>query len=225
MQFIAMEHISGWNLYQIWDDLTMDHKKAALSQIAAVLGQLAQLRFTQIGSLWEDFTLGPLLHMRNPANNLNYIVASRPFTSTFNYLVSVIQAEFGHHRASEGENIDFLLFNVRSIHQAYNVQHTSSSSICPPFQLLHVDFDGQNMLFTDPKYMNNDPPQLTGIIDWEHAHPLLHTFFMNTLYSFRTTIAKCPPILRTLSFDHIYFGSCVCSFFEAWSHMWKQRSA
>lgn len=171
MQFVAMEHMPGRHLYQIWDDLTVDHKKAALSQIAAVLGQLAQLRFLQIGSVQEDFTLGPLLRTSNRADDFNWItIASGPFTSTFDYLASVIEAGFANHRESEGENVDSILFDFRNILEAYHVQHAVSSSIRPPFRLLHTDFDGQNMLFTDPKHTNGAPPRLTGIIDWEHAH-------------------------------------------------------
>jgi len=167
MQFIVMEHIHGRHLYQIWDDLTIDHKKVALSQIATVLGQLAGLRFSQIGSLRGDFTLGPLLRMNNTTDCVT--VSSGPFKSTFDYLASIIEAEIAHHRKSEGDVVSLLL-DVRRILQTYNVQHASSSSICPPFRLLHADFDGQNMLFTDPKHTDGAPPRLTGIIDWEHAH-------------------------------------------------------
>jgi aminoglycoside phosphotransferase (APT) family kinase protein len=172
MQFIAMEHIPGRHLYQIWDDLTVDHKKATLSQIAAVLGQLAQLKFPRIGSLQEDFKLGSMLRMNNqvddPKNSVT--VASGPFISTCDYLASVIEGKIIHHRISEGEDVDSLLFDVKSILQAYNVQRASSSSIRPPFRLPHADFDGQNMLFTDPKHTNGAPPRLTGVIDWEYAH-------------------------------------------------------
>jgi hypothetical protein len=34
----------------------------------------------------------------------------------------------------------------------------------------HADFDGQNVLFTDPKHTNSAQPQLTGIVDWENVH-------------------------------------------------------
>ena len=171
IQFIVLEHIQGRHLYRIWDDLTVDHKKFALSQIATVLGQLAQLKFPQIGSLQKDFTLGPLLHMSNPTGDFKCItVASGPFTSTFDYLDSIIEAELTPRRESQGEDVTSLLLNVRSILQAYNIRHASSRSIAPPFRLLHADFDGQNMLFTDPKHTNGAPPRLTGIVDWEHAH-------------------------------------------------------
>jgi Phosphotransferase enzyme family len=150
----------------------VEHKKATLSQIATVLGQLAQLKFPRIGSLQEDFKLGSLLRMTNqvddPKNGAT--VASGPFTSTFDYLASVIEGEIIHHRRSEDQDVGSILFDVKGILQAYNVQHASSSGIRPPFRLLHADFDGQNMLFTDPKRTNGAPPQLTGIIDWEYAH-------------------------------------------------------
>ena len=62
MQFLVMDYVEGVNLYRIWDDLTLEHKKDVLTQIAWVLGQLANMEFEATGSLTEDGSVGPLLH-------------------------------------------------------------------------------------------------------------------------------------------------------------------
>jgi hypothetical protein len=58
--------------------------------------------------------------MSNPTGDFKCItVASGPFTSTFDYLDSIIEAELTPHRESQGEDVTSLLLNVRSILQAY----------------------------------------------------------------------------------------------------------
>jgi hypothetical protein len=162
MQFIAMERMPGRHLYQLWDEMNIDHKKAMVSQIAR-----AELTFPVIGSLQEEFKFGPPLRMSNRVDSLDFVISSSgPFTSTFEYLDSFV--EVTHHRADAGEDADSLLSDVRTIIREYCDRHADSSTIRPPFRLIHPDFDGQNMLFTDPK-VTHEPPQLTGIIDWEHA--------------------------------------------------------
>ena len=62
MQFLVMDYVEGVNLYQIWEDLTLEHKKDVLTQVAWVLGQLANMEFEATGSIVEDGSVGPLLH-------------------------------------------------------------------------------------------------------------------------------------------------------------------
>lgn len=45
--------------------------------------------------------------------------------------------------------------------------HKDSTCFQAPFRLIHPDFDGQNMIFTED---GNGPPQLSGIIDWEYTY-------------------------------------------------------
>jgi aminoglycoside phosphotransferase (APT) family kinase protein len=40
LQFIIMEQMEGQHLYNIWDDLSTEHQKVVLSEIAKVLAQL-----------------------------------------------------------------------------------------------------------------------------------------------------------------------------------------
>ncbi|KAF5383119.1 hypothetical protein D9615_005056 [Tricholomella constricta] len=167
VQFVVMERMPGQHLYRIWEDLTLDHKMAALSQIAQVLGQLSQLEFQEIGSLTEDFKVGPLIRIDN-LDDLNPTTSlTGPYKSTFDYLASFIDGESSRF-ADTPDDVGPILVDVKTTIQEYCVRRASSSTIRPPFRLYHDDFDAQNMLFSNPT--NDEPPRLTGIIDWEYAH-------------------------------------------------------
>jgi hypothetical protein len=47
--FVLMERMPGRHLHKIWDNLPLEGKKSALSQIAWVIAQFASLKFEQIG--------------------------------------------------------------------------------------------------------------------------------------------------------------------------------
>ena len=60
---------------------------------------------------------------------------------------------------------------VRDVLANYLSSHDNEPYIRPPFRLRHADFDGQNLLFTDPKLSDGtSPPRLIGVIDWDYAH-------------------------------------------------------
>lgn len=167
MQFMIMEHMEGQHLYRIWDDLSIEHQKAALSEIAKVLAQLASCEFDSIGSLQADLTIGPLMHsVRAEENGIDTILTKMkgPFTSPEDYLESFIDD------VSIPPHLVSLMSDVRGLIHDYFVSHGQDSLLQPPFRLIHADFDGQNMLFSIPDSQTGDPPRLTAIIDWEYAH-------------------------------------------------------
>lgn len=55
-----MDYVEGVNIR--WNDLTLEHKKDVLIQVAWVLGQLANMEFEATDSIAEDGSVGPLLH-------------------------------------------------------------------------------------------------------------------------------------------------------------------
>src|SRR6266576_993830 len=64
-----------------------------------------------------------------------------------------------------------------------------------PFRLQHGDFDGQNLLFTDPKLSDGtSPPHLVGVIDWDHTH----TTPLYFLYEYPIFIRDCDY------YEHLY---------------------
>ena len=79
--FVIMERVEATHLYKIWDELSLEHKRAVIAQIAGVVLQLAELRFDRIGSLKADGSIGPL--------NDCYVGegTNGPFTTTQAYLL------------------------------------------------------------------------------------------------------------------------------------------
>ncbi|KAF8346817.1 kinase-like domain-containing protein, partial [Amanita rubescens] len=171
-QFLVMDYVEGVNLYQIWDDLTLKHKKDVLTQIAWVLGQLANMEFEAAGSIAEDGSVGPLLHhMVENIDGEEVIkdMSNGPFGSTSDYLNLFIDRFSSSSSISEHNRM--LLRKVRDILANYLASHSNEPYIRPPFRLWHADFDGQNLLFTDPKLSDGTcPPRLVGVIDLDHAH-------------------------------------------------------
>ena len=80
--FVLMEKLPGRHLYKIWEDLSLDHKKAVLSQMASVLVQFASLEFDKIGCLLED-GVRPIIHPR-------FHELEGPFISACDYLLSFV---------------------------------------------------------------------------------------------------------------------------------------
>ncbi|KAF8338464.1 hypothetical protein F5887DRAFT_514377 [Amanita rubescens] len=155
MQFLVMDYVEGVNLYRIWDDLTLEHKKDVLTQITWVLGQLANMEFKATGSITEDGSVGPLLHhMMENVDGEEVIkdMSDGPFGSTSDYLYLFIDRFSSSSRISEENRMR--LHKVRGVLANYFASHDNEPYIRPPFRLR----DGTS------------PPRLIGVIDWDHAH-------------------------------------------------------
>ena len=166
-----MDFVEGVHLYRLWDDLTLGHKKDVLTQIAWVLGQLASMKFDTIGSIVEDGTVGPLLHYRleeiGGEEAIEY-TSDGLFESTLDYLSHFVDRFSSSSNISEENRTQ--LSEIWDILTNYLASHGKESYIRPPFRLQHGDFDGQNLLFTDPAPRDGDfPPRLVGVIDWDHT--------------------------------------------------------
>ena len=165
-QFILMERLPGRHLYQMWDRLTLDHKKGVLSDIARLLAQLSQLKFDRIGCLMSRNTVGPLLYRMGDGAGGERTCAVGPFESTMDYLLSFIETQ-----TDKSE----IFSEVEEVLKSYISTHRPSSSLTAPFRLIHADFEAQNLLFTGGIFDNRDVddpirPRISGIIDWEYAY-------------------------------------------------------
>lgn len=80
-QFILIERKPGQHLYKIWDKLSLDHKKVALSEIARVLAELSKLKFEEIGSLTSEM-IGPLVYRTGDGQGGEQTCSGGPFKST-----------------------------------------------------------------------------------------------------------------------------------------------
>lgn len=157
--FILMKRIPGHSLDKIWNSLSMEHKMAVLTQIAGVLAKMSSIKFDKIGCLWEN-GLGPFL---------NFVYGSKgPFTSTYDFCVSFLpQADDEHAQLKE----------VKSELKTYLMANKDEPCLHAPYHLIHPDLDGRNMLFVYDRD-SNQPPQLSGIVDWEHTYtgPLYYLY-------------------------------------------------
>ncbi|KFH41323.1 hypothetical protein ACRE_079570 [Hapsidospora chrysogenum ATCC 11550] len=173
--YVLMERIPGRHLYEIWPELPLNHKKAALSQVASVVVQLASLRFEAIGSLQEEeeeeeeeeeqrgYGLGPVI-TKTAGGFMG------PFSSTDEYLQSFVSTE----GVSSPELIR-LFVRIQEELRVFLSRHGHKGYLCSPFAMIHADLDGQNLLFTthsssSSSSSSSPPPRLSGVIDFEYAY-------------------------------------------------------
>ncbi|KAM5349652.1 hypothetical protein ACJ41O_006157 [Fusarium nematophilum] len=152
--FVFMEKLPGRHLYKSWDDLSLDHKKVALEEIASIVTQFAALHFNQIGCL-TDSGIGPIV---SPC----YESPQGPFNSILDYLQSFVSPD-----SVESPQLADLFKEIRSELASFIYQN-NANFLNAPFSMIHADFDAQNMLFIDSQ--DGSGPRLTGLIDFEFAH-------------------------------------------------------
>lgn len=156
--FILMQRMPGCPLCKIWAGLSIRYKEAVLTQVAGVLAKLSLVTFDKIGCLQRD-GLGPVL---------NFVAGSKgPFLSTYDYCVSFLPDAKSGISSQE----------IKSELETYLVAHKDEPHLNAPYCLIHPDFDSKNMIFVQDKD-GNQPPKLSGIIDWEHAYtgPLYYLY-------------------------------------------------
>lgn len=160
--FVLMERLPGRHLYKTWDDMSLDKKKVAVSEIASIIVEFASLRFDKIGCLTQD-GLGPIL---SPC----YKESQGPFDSTLTYLESFISPD-----TVESSELAQLFQQIRR-EVAIFVHRENAFYLKAPFAFIRADFDAQNMLFLESP--DGSGPKLTGLIDFEFAHtgPLYYLY-------------------------------------------------
>ena len=156
--FVLMERMEGKHLYYIWDELTLDHKLAVMTQIADVLVQLAHLIFEKIGSLNLSGEVGPLQNATIPQDE----PGRGPYSTTNEWTLSFVDEE--NRRSAEA--MEFYPY-IREKVTEFLEEETDNSVLHAPYRLFHGDFDAQNMLFITSEF---EPPKLSGIIDWDYSH-------------------------------------------------------
>ena len=153
--YSLMERLPGKHLYKIWDALSLDHKKVALSQIANVIVQLAGLKFDKIGSLFES-GIGPVVH---PCHRRR----EGPFSTTLDYLRS-----FASTDGIASPDLKRVLLEVQAELGRFFASTDDAVYLQPPFAFVHADLDGQNILFVPSE--DGSGPVLSGLIDFENAY-------------------------------------------------------
>lgn len=154
--FVLMEHLPGTSLWELWDELSISHKKAALSQVAGVAVQLASLKFDRIGSLTTSGDIGPLFQHGSSARNGPCDTLAEMFCG-LTYASSASQCCNECH--------DCCRDAAREVYPFFSSQRPVLDLCRSPFSLQHADFTAGNMLF-----VQDNPevaPVFSGLIDFD----------------------------------------------------------
>jgi hypothetical protein len=164
-QYMFIERLSGRPLDHVWEQLSLDHKKSIVANMANIFVQLSALKFDSIGSLKAGGEIGPLLCRAAAGTSLRI---TGPFTSTLDYFLS--------HLPSDGDPESSPAFSAaRQIVESYISTH-SNLSLSPPFRIIHEDLADTNILVTYDE-SSSMSPVISGLIDWEYAHTGPSYFF------------------------------------------------
>ncbi|KAK4619484.1 hypothetical protein CLAFUW4_11435 [Fulvia fulva] len=168
--FILMELLEGVALQKIWHDLSLDHKKAVISQVADVKAQLASLKFDVIGSLTES-GIGPSRENGFDA----YCDGIGPYKMIEEYFYGLMDVSKCLTCCDECAQ---RCAEIRPEVKKYFDKQQAMARICgAPFVLFHGDFDMQNLLWHFSSE-DDEAPKLTGVIDWDGSQtvPLYYLY-------------------------------------------------
>lgn len=158
--FVIMERMAGEQLRFIWHDLSLEHKLGLVSQVADIVGQLADQKFDRIGSLKADGTLGPLIHQNDDTQPMG----EQPFTSTIDWFFAFLKDD----DLDRAETARKLYPEIREELRSFFEKNADNPNLHAPYGLLHVDFQYQNMLVIHED--KTVPPKISAIIDWDWSH-------------------------------------------------------
>ncbi|KAI7316878.1 hypothetical protein KC315_g10594 [Hortaea werneckii] len=159
--FTLQERLPGERLSQMWDNLSVEHKKAAISQVADVVVHLSRLHFPIIGSLKANGEIGTLQNRTLIPKDGLY--PSGPFDTLKDYMFSFLSPEHG-----QTDEVLDMYPKIKNILEPLLAEQVSNPILSPPWRLIHGDFDSQNMLFERDK--SSGLPTLSGIIDWDNSY-------------------------------------------------------
>ena len=158
--FVLMERLEGQPLCNIWAELTLEHKKSVIGQLSHVLGQLAELKFDDIGSLIADGTLGPPLNITEPEN----AVGETPFKSRIDFFHAFLKEDQPARTSAAKKHYRAIREELKS----FMDENADNPTLNAPYRLIHNDLDSQNILVTQED--KTLPPKISGIIDWDWSY-------------------------------------------------------
>jgi len=158
--FVLMELMAGEQLRFVWHGLAFEHKLGLVSQLANIVGQLADQKFDRIGSLRADGTLGPLFHQ----NDDNAPMSDNAFRSAMDWFFAFLN----DNDLERTEAARTLYPDIKEELRFFFEKNADNLALNAPFGLLHSDFDYQNMLVVHQD--KNSAPTISAIIDWDWSH-------------------------------------------------------
>ncbi|KAI7690943.1 hypothetical protein KC322_g11430, partial [Hortaea werneckii] len=126
--FVLQERLTGQSLSKIYDDLSMDHKLAAISQMGEVIANLSRLHFPAIGSLKEHGEVGPLqnyVYDDEPSRN-----PTGPHHTLKDFMFSFLSTDGGQFAAARA-----LFPAVKETLEPLLAEHAQNPILNPPWRL------------------------------------------------------------------------------------------
>ncbi|GAB7324182.1 hypothetical protein MBLNU13_g07551t1 [Cladosporium sp. NU13] len=157
--FVLLERVPGVRLFDIWSDLSMEHRLSVVKQVADIVGELADLRFDRIGSLTFDGTVGPLV-------NISY-TEDEALAGPFNNFIDFAYATMDETRRHNSEEALAIYPTIKDELRNLLASGILDPMLQAPYRLIHVDLEDRNIMVT--RESEQHPPKISGIIDWDHA--------------------------------------------------------
>ena len=157
--FVLTERVPGVRLFDIWSDLSLEHRMSVVTQVADIVGELADLRFDRIGSLTLDGTVGPLV-------NISY-TEDETLAGPFNNFIDFVCATMDETRRHNSEEVLAIYPTIKDELRRYLASGNMDKMLQAPYRLIHVDLEDRNIMVTREREQH--PPKISGIIDWDHA--------------------------------------------------------
>ncbi|KAI0151172.1 kinase-like domain-containing protein [Pestalotiopsis sp. NC0098] len=179
--FTAVEYIEGQRLSVAWPRLTEEQKARICRQIANMVANLGETRFTSIGSLTPGTAptpaLGPTVEAAKLFNGRTKIHSPAcydigPYANSKDYILACYDREIYFYTHADPEDIedffedstvdDFIDLLKRRRKDLENGGLDTFRQIdSEPLVLVHEDFHAGNMLVRDGK--------VVGVLDWEFS--------------------------------------------------------
>ncbi|WEW54678.1 hypothetical protein PRK78_000100 [Emydomyces testavorans] len=176
--YIAEEFIDGSKLEDVWFELSNDKKQSLCQRIASIVVDLAETRFSVIGSLSLDFHPGPTVQGVKIFKGRYKFHSSEiydvgPYFKSKDFILAAYDREI-YYYTHGGDDIEMDFFTKTPLPNWIEHLKTEREAIAAgekddvcklideePFCISHGDFSTSNILVRDGN--------VVGVVDWEFA--------------------------------------------------------
>ncbi|TFK49155.1 hypothetical protein OE88DRAFT_477089 [Heliocybe sulcata] len=219
-EWMLMEYIKGVNVQKAWQNMDEDQRALVVRAIADVWAELLGLRFSSIGSIWEDgengFKVGPMTFM--PTGKVAAIAPPDPkkcgpFESPLEWIQAVARRDLAYQCSPEEDETE------RQLRTVAVVEQIASDRIVPEqpdddmtrIALEHGDMNYSNILLDE-----TNPTVIKAVIDWEGARTVpLWAIQLRPFGRFREDVMSEKDIQRYQLLFRSYVGEKVPAWLAA----------
>ncbi|KZT23722.1 hypothetical protein NEOLEDRAFT_1179935 [Neolentinus lepideus HHB14362 ss-1] len=169
-EWMVMEFVEGVELQKAWPNMNKDQRSLVVRSIADVWAQLLKLRFSSIGSIWDDgkggFRVGPMTFM--PSNNFFAVAPPDPekcgpFDSPRRWLLAMAEGDLKYQLSLKANSLQLQYKNTAMQRIAFDgVVPEERDDDMSTIALEHGDMNCSNILLDAA-----NPVIIKSVIDWE----------------------------------------------------------